>query len=133
LTERSTVISDLEKGSGHENILFLIEIGQMMDDISKAISQRSKELDADVMTTRRDPTVKKLWDKLCTLHTRALSLCEEYEDDGRPSYCARFERPQACIEVLHLAEEETCCSLNIRQMEMNRDTDEIKVYNYQIF
>src|SRR3990170_2309860 len=93
----------------------LEEITSRMEELSTRISERAKELDADVMTLRNDPQIKALWNRLCILHMRATVICDEYTDKSKPGLCAMVERPQACVEVLHLAEEETCCGRFMRR------------------
>jgi hypothetical protein len=80
-----------------------------MKEFSALIEDRAKELDADVMTTRNDPQIKSFWNKLCLLHMRGIVICEEEYEENKPSECTFIAQPQACIQVLHLAEEKTCC------------------------
>ena len=85
------------------------QIAERMRKISDQIEKRVRELDLDIMSTRRDPEVKSLWNKLCLLHMRGIVICEEEYSGERPQACNYIEKPQACIKTLQLAEEQTCC------------------------
>ena len=86
------------------------QIANRMKEISDQIERRVKELDLDIMSTRRDPEVRSLWNKLCLLHMRGIVICEEEYSGKRPPACVYIEKPQACVKVLQLAEEQTCCN-----------------------
>ena len=90
-----------------------------MRKISKQIEARVETINADVITTRKDPEIVRLWNKLCILHLRGLLLLEKYEKSN-PELCEIIKEPQACIAFLHLTEEETCCNRYLkRQREQN--------------
>lgn len=84
-------------------------IVENMKSISREIETRVRTLDLDVISTRNDQDVKRLWNKLCLLHMRGVVICEEFGED-KPAACSYIHQPQACIRVLHLTEEETCCN-----------------------
>lgn len=88
----------------------LSDIIRKMKEISINIERRTKELDADVITTRNDPEIKSLWNKLCLLHMKGVVMCEEDYENDMSELCEFIFQPQACIQVLHLTEEETCCT-----------------------
>jgi hypothetical protein len=86
------------------------QIADRMREISDQIERRVNELDLDIMSTRRDPEVKSLWNRLCLLHMRGIVICEEEYRGERPEACLYIEKPQACVKILQLAEEQTCCN-----------------------
>ena len=56
----------------------LSEIVKRMKEISSDIEKRVDSLNSDVMTTRNNPEVRSLWNKLCLLHMKgivALAIC----------------------------------------------------------
>ncbi|TRO49607.1 hypothetical protein E2P65_00795 [Candidatus Bathyarchaeota archaeon] len=81
-----------------------------MKSISKEIETKVRLLDLDVISTRNDPDVKRLWNKLCLLHMRGVVICEQEFGEDKPAACSYISQPQACVQVLHLTEEETCCN-----------------------
>jgi hypothetical protein len=86
----------------------LSDIVDRMKEISDNIEKRVDFLNSDVMTTRNDPEVRSLWSKLCLLHMKGIVICED--NLGKESgMCKSIHEPQACIQKLHLSEEETCC------------------------
>ena len=87
----------------------LAEIVERMGEISRGIEERAGVLDADVISMRRDPVIEGLWNKLCLLHMRGVVICEGDFGEEKPGECEFISSPQACIQKLHLAEEETCC------------------------
>jgi len=90
-----------------DNIDLIIE---NMKKISEEIESRVKTLDVDVISTRNDPTIKNLWNKLCILHMKGTVICEQEYGEDKPGACGYIYQPQACIQVLHLTEEQTCCN-----------------------
>jgi len=99
----------------------LKDIGEAMDNLSTKIQNRASELDADVTTTRSDPVISDLWRDLCRYHRKAVVLCTGMGTD-KPDICVKLEKPQACIEALHLSEEETCCTVFRRMMSAKTKT-----------
>lgn len=88
----------------------LESIVKRMQAISDKIEKRVVEVDADIISTRKDPEVVKNWDKLCLLHMEGLSFLRKC-DDPDPRLKAYMLNHQTCINFLHLTEEQTCCSL----------------------
>lgn len=86
----------------------LMNVSKEIDILSYKISSRAAQLNADVFTTRSDPVITDLWHSLCKHHRKAMVLCAGM-GSVKPDICKRLERPQACVEALHLSEEETCC------------------------
>jgi hypothetical protein len=80
-----------------------------MKEISSEIEDKVAELNTDPITTRNDPVVKALWNRLCLLHMRGVLACEDHGFSDSAE-CRYIQQPQACIKLLHLKEEETCCS-----------------------
>ena len=90
----------------------LKEVIKRLQVVSDAITRRTNELNADVMTMRNDPEIRRLWDQLCVLHMTGFVICEESGLD-----CEEIRKPQACITRLHLSQEETCCGRFLRRSE----------------
>ena len=81
-----------------------------MEETTKTISQRIKELDADVMTLRSDPQIRFNWKRLCTLHKMGLELCKKYSEDQTklPNVFLAFHKSQICTRLC-LSEERLGC------------------------
>ena len=88
----------------------LDKIVENMKGISEKIESRVRTLNLDVISMRNDPDVKRLWNKLCLLHMSGVVICEQEFGEDKPAACSYIYQPQACIQVLHLTEEETCCN-----------------------
>ena len=98
----------------------LREIGDRMVELSAQIAERTSNLNGDILSIRNDSVIKSLWNRLCLLHMKGIVICEEYEGEEKPVACATIQKPQACVELLHLAEEQTCCGrLLKRKSEIN--------------
>ena len=96
----------------------LDKIVENMKSLSKEIETKVRALNLDVISTRNDPDVRRLWNKLCLLHMRGVVICEEFGED-KPAACSYIHQPQACIQVLHLTEEETCCNRFFKRKHMS--------------
>ena len=94
----------------------LTNISKEIDILSYKISSRAAQLNADVFTTRSDPVITDLWHSLCKYHRKAMVLCTGM-GSMKPEICKRLERPQACVDALHLSEEETCCVVFRRNLQ----------------
>jgi len=94
----------------------LIKIAEQMQKISEKIEERVNEVNSDIMTTRKDPEVKKLWNELCMLHMKGIIICHD-EPNQDPDLLNFVTRPQACINFLHLTEEETCCQRYLSRLQ----------------
>ncbi len=103
----------------------LQRIEEEINILSSKIRSRTLELKADVITTRIDPIITDLWHNLCRYHRKAIVLCTGLGNE-KPQICDRLETPQACIEALHLSEEETCCEV-FRQKLLTKTREEMKV------
>jgi len=79
-----------------------------IDEISQKMVERAKNLNKNAITTRRDPEILKLWNKLCQHHMEAIAICKSFE--SLPQVCTAVLRPLGCVEIMHLSDEETCCS-----------------------
>jgi CBS domain-containing protein len=88
---------------------------QEMDSLSAKITSRAKEMDADIITIRNDPLITELWHTLCKNHRKATLLCAGIKGN-KPEVCSIIEKPQACIDALHLSEEEICCEIFKRKL-----------------
>ncbi|MCP8305078.1 MAG: CBS domain-containing protein [archaeon] len=93
-----------------------MNISKEMDVLSHKISSRAAQLNADVITTRTDPVITGLWHILCKYHRKAMVLCAGMGIE-KSEICTKLERPQACINALHLSEEETCCVVFRRNLQ----------------
>ena len=91
---------------------------QEMDSLSAKITSRANELDADIITIRNDPLITELWHSLCKNHRKATLLCAGIKEN-KPEVCSIIEKPQACIDALHLSEEEICCEIFKRKLRTN--------------
>ena len=96
----------------------LIKIVDSMQKISAKIEQRVKDVNSDIITTRKDQKVKELWNELCILHMKGVLICHE-EPNQDPNLINFITKPQACINFLHLSEEETCCRRYISRLQKN--------------
>jgi len=95
--------------------LELVRLKEEMDRISLKIMRRARELDSDVISIRNDPTISDLWRNLCSYHRKAMLMCAGMRDD-KSRLCVDIEKPQACVEALHLSEEEICCEVFKRRL-----------------
>jgi hypothetical protein len=93
----------------------LIALVDSMQKISSKIEQRVKEVNSDIITTRKDPKIKEFWSELCMLHMKSILICHE-EPNQDPKIVNYVTQPQACINFLHLTEEETCCQRNLSRI-----------------
>ena len=102
----------------------LIQIVDSMQKISVKIEQRVKEVNSDIITTRKDPKVMELWKELCLLHMKGLIICHE-EPNQDPNIVNLVTHPQACINFLHLSEEETCCQRSLARDLLLKELNQI--------
>ncbi|MCP8319896.1 MAG: CBS domain-containing protein [archaeon] len=94
----------------------LVRISKEIDILSHKIRSRADQLNADTLTIRSDPVITDLWHSLCRYHRKAMVLCTGMGSE-RPEICKRLERPQECVDVLHLSEEEICCVVFRRNLQ----------------
>ncbi len=94
----------------------LRDLKNEIDKVSVQIAKRAGEIEGDVMTVRSDPQIKKLWNRLCRLHMEAMVTCKSDQVLEGSEVCMLISRPQACIDILHLSDEETCCGRLLRRM-----------------
>ncbi|MEM2897446.1 MAG: hypothetical protein QXG01_07770 [Candidatus Bathyarchaeia archaeon] len=89
-----------------------------IEKVSDELIRKANEIGGDVISIRNHPEIKKLWNKLCRLHMKAIISCEydAMQKDELAKVCEELSQPRACIEVLHLSEEETCCGRFLRRM-----------------
>ncbi len=100
----------------------ILKLKQEMDKISDELTKKVKTIDADVITIRNYPEVREIWNRLCRLHMKAVVSCE-YDAEGdkeTAGLCEEILKPRACIEALHLSEEETCCGRFLRRLKEAR-------------
>lgn len=80
-----------------------------IDEISQKIINRAKSLNRNVITTRTDSEILQLWNQLCQYHMEAIAICKSLGDE-RPLVCSAVLKPLGCVEIMHLSDEETCCT-----------------------
>ena len=99
-----------------------LELLRLRDEINKVSDELASgmiRLNADVLTARDDPEIRKIWSRLCRLHMKAMVICEfdSKHVRGLEKVCEGILHPTACIETLHLSEEETCCGRFLKRIE----------------
>ncbi|NWG10016.1 MAG: CBS domain-containing protein [Nitrososphaerales archaeon] len=94
----------------------LMNISKEIDILSYKISSRADKLNADTLTIRSDPVISGLWHNLCRYHRKAMILYAGM-GDKKLEILKELERVPACIDVLHLSEEETCCTVFRRNLK----------------
>lgn len=107
-----------------EDMEKIFKLKQEMDKVSDELMKKVETISGDVMTIRNHPEVKEIWNKLCRLHMKAVVSCE-YDamgDQKMAKICEEILRPRACVEVLHLSEEETCCGRFLERVKSKRVT-----------
>jgi len=84
------------------------EINRVSDELTSSI----RKLNADVLTARTDPEIQKIWGRLCRLHMKAMVSCayDPINHDTVAKICKELTQPRACVNVLRLSEEQTCCA-----------------------
>lgn len=94
-----------------EDIGKILKLREEMDRVSEELTRKVRTINADVITTRNHPEVREIWNRLCRLHMKAVVSCEydNIADEEMAKVCEVVLRPRACVEALHLSEEETCC------------------------
>jgi hypothetical protein len=77
-------------------------------NISEEVESRVETLNGDIIFTRNDPTIEPVELTLYASHERGGDLLTGLWGH-KPDACS-YHQPQACIQVLHLTEEATCCN-----------------------
>jgi hypothetical protein len=85
-----------------------------LEDLSQRMLTRAKSLKTNVMSIRKDPEILQLWNQLCQHHMEAIVLCTSF--DERPRVCSAVLRPLGCVEIMHLSDEQTCCSKFLKRV-----------------
>jgi len=101
----------------------ILKLKEEMDKVSDELTEKVRTIDGNVITIRNHPEVKEIWNRLCRLHMKAVVSCE-YDtigDKELAKVCEEVVRPRACIEALHLSEEETCCGRFLKRMREARE------------
>lgn len=99
-----------------KTLMELDKIKDEMNRLSVKLTSRVNEISGDIITIRSDPIVTDLWHSLCRNHRKAMLLCTGMEKN-KPQVCAALEKNPACVEMLHLSEEETCCEVFKRRLK----------------
>jgi len=105
-----------------EDIDKILKLKGEMDKVSDELTEKVSSIDGDVMTIRNNPEVREIWNRLCRLHMKAVVSCE-YDTAGNEEMaklCEKVLRPRACLEALHLSEEETCCGRFLKRIQEAR-------------
>lgn len=104
------------------DIAKILKLKEEMENVSDELTRKVRTINADVITTRNHPEVREIWNRLCRLHMKAVVSCEydTADDKEMAKVCEEVMRPRACIEALHLSEEETCCGRFLERMKKGR-------------
>jgi len=111
LLEEKLLLEEIEKKRRREQRV--LELKTTLEDISQKMIKRAKRLNANVI--RKDPEIIQFWDQLCRYHMEAIVLCTTFFDDP-PQICSAILKPLGCVEIIHLSDEETCCSKFLKQV-----------------
>jgi hypothetical protein len=106
------LLEKIEKKRGKEQRVN--ELKTKIDTISEKMIIRARNLNKTVIKTRTDPEILRLWDQLCQYHMEAIAICTSMGDE-RPLACSAVLKPLGCVEILHLSDEETCCSRSLER------------------
>ena len=89
----------------------ILELKEEIDKLSHALLAKASQVGGDVLFKRNHAEIRKIWNNLCKAHMKAMVICTDTapRDSKMAKLCDEIERPRACIEALHLSEEETCC------------------------
>jgi hypothetical protein len=95
------------------------QLKKEIDKVSDELIKKANEIGGDVISIRNHPEIKKIWNKLCRLHMKAIVSCEydALHSDELAKVCEMLKQPRACVEALHLSEEETCCGRFLRRIK----------------
>jgi hypothetical protein len=96
----------------------LLRLKREIDLVSGELTKKAGSIDADVITIRNDPEIRKIWNRLCRLHMKGVIACE-FDPKGNKEtvrICEEILQPRACIDALHLSEEETCCGRFLKRI-----------------
>jgi hypothetical protein len=96
----------------------ILRLKEEIDQTSDELRREASRIKGDVIAVRNDPKVQKIWNKLCRLHMKAMVICEFDSKNvrGMEKVCEAILHPTACIETLHLSEEETCCGRFLKRI-----------------
>lgn len=84
------------------------KIKNEIDGLKKKLAKRMGELgELDVMSYRKDPVIKKLMIKICTLNSEGVGQCENFDDKKDP-VCKLLRAEPQLIKRLELSEERLC-------------------------
>ena len=97
----------------------ILELKEEIDKLSHALLAKASQVGGDVLFKRDHPEIRKIWNNLCKAHMKAMVVCIDRapQDSKMATLCDEIERPRACIEALHLSEEETCCGRFMNRMK----------------
>lgn len=54
----------------------ILKLKEEIDKVSDELTKKVRAINADVITTRENPEVKEIWNRLCRLHMKAVVSCE---------------------------------------------------------
>ncbi len=100
----------------------ILKLKEEMDRVSDELTKKARTIDGNVIIIRNHPEVREIWNRLCLLHMQAIVSCE-YDtviNEEMAKVCEDVLQPRACIEALHLSEEETCCGRFLKRMREAR-------------
>jgi len=113
LIEKSLLLEEIDRKRRREQRVH--ELKTKLEDLSQKMITRAKSLNTNVMSIRKDPEILQLWDQLCRFHMEAIVLCTTLFDE-RPQACSAVLKPLGCVEIMHLSDEQTCCSKFLKQV-----------------
>lgn len=90
----------------------MLRLRDEINRVSDELAHRITDLCEDIFTTRNDPEIRSIWNRLCRLHMKAMVSCE-YDPTNQEEIvklCEELSKPRACVELLCLSEEQTCCA-----------------------
>lgn len=78
-----------------------------IEEVSRKIEDRMKEIGGDPISLRHDPVIARLKARLCVLHERGLRAC---------GMCRELATVLPVVRRLYLSEEEPCCLKLLRRL-----------------
>jgi hypothetical protein len=111
----TALLKEIEKKRRKEQRVH--DLKAQIDEISQKMINRAKSLNRNVITTRKDSEILQLWNQLCQYHMEAIAICKSLGDE-RPHACSAVLKPLGCVEIMHLSDEETCCTRYLERVSL---------------
>jgi len=96
----------------------MLRLRDAINRVSDELTHKISHLGTDIMTTRNNPEIRSIWNRLCRLHMKAMVSCQ-YDPTNQEEItklCHELSKPRACIKLLQLSEETTCCAKFLHQI-----------------